>query len=251
MSGEGSQLVSGTSPRGPFTGSHMLNVKSARLRSENDVTLLRNRLCRLQLEERKALKKIEETRRRADQIIQLKTRNEQNALRKQLEKEYEDRHLERARQRLQTSKMEMGDAIRSNAEALKEQKREEAGILREQRMLINSHLREQQQHHVERNRRINEMIKDRAADVQREKMQQRMLHEEQLQADMEERMLKEEGRRNLAEKIVGELEEEEETAIERLRRTQEAQKAAYEELERALINPPPPLEQREATLPPA
>jgi len=64
-------------PRGPFTGSHMLNVKNARLRSEHDVNLLRNRLERLRQEERKALKKIEETRRRADQIVSLKTRNEE------------------------------------------------------------------------------------------------------------------------------------------------------------------------------
>ena len=34
-------------PHGPFTGSHMLNVKNARLRSEHDVNLLRNRLERL------------------------------------------------------------------------------------------------------------------------------------------------------------------------------------------------------------
>merc|ERR1719454_2362615 len=83
-------------PRGPFTGSHMLNVKNARLRSEHDVNLLRNRLERLRQEERKALKKIEETRRRADQIIALKTRNEQNHLRKDLEAEYADQQLERA-----------------------------------------------------------------------------------------------------------------------------------------------------------
>jgi len=37
-------------------------------------------------------------------------------------------------------------------------------------------------------------------------------------------------------------------AIERLRRTQEEQKKAYEELERALSNPPPPLDQRQAAL---
>ena len=70
------------SPRGPFTGSHMLNVRNARMRSEYDVNLLRNRLERLRQEERKALKKIEETRRRADQIISLKTRNEETHMRK-------------------------------------------------------------------------------------------------------------------------------------------------------------------------
>ena len=44
-SGEGG--LSEVRPRGPFTGSHMLNVKNARLRSEHDVNLLRNRLERL------------------------------------------------------------------------------------------------------------------------------------------------------------------------------------------------------------
>ena len=96
--GGGSEQVQ---PRGPYTGSHMLNVKNARLRSEHDVSLLRNRLERLRQEERKALKKIEETRRRADQIVALKTRNEENHMRKLLEAEYANQQLERARQRLQ------------------------------------------------------------------------------------------------------------------------------------------------------
>lgn len=54
-------------------------------------------------------------------------------------------------------------------------------------------------------------------------------------------MLVEEKKRNDAERVVAYLEEEEEVAIERLKSTQEAQKAAYEELERALIEPAPPL----------
>ena len=86
-------------PRGPFTGSHMLNVKNARLRSEHDVNLLRNRLERLRMEERKALKRLRETRRRADQIVSLKTRNEENHMRKLLEAEYANQQLRRARQR--------------------------------------------------------------------------------------------------------------------------------------------------------
>lgn len=75
-----------------------------------------------------------------------------------------------------------------------------------------------------------------------------MDYEEALQQEMEEKMLVEERKRNLAEKIVSELEDQEEIAIDRLRRTQEAQKSAYEELERALVNPPPPIDQREAAL---
>ena len=108
-------------------------------------------------------------------------------------------------------------------------------------------------------------------------MQQRMLHEEALQAEMEERMLIEERRRTQADRLICRMEEQEEIAIERLRRTQvcsdvilveldltltsnvltlictfpvpqDAQKAAYEELERALSNPPPPISQRQAAI---
>lgn len=236
------------SPRGPFTGSHMLNVKNARLRSEHDVQLLRNRLERLRTEERKALKKIEETRRRADQIVSLKTRNEENHMRKALEADYSNKQMERARARLQGNREGQTEAIRQNAETLKQQKKAEADVLRQQRALIQEHVASQQSQHVARAQHINQMIKQHGQAMQQQKMQARMLHEEALQAEMEDRMLIEERRRNAADILVAEMEEQEEIAIERLRRTQEAQKAAYEELERALSNPPPPLDQRRAAL---
>ena len=235
-------------PRGPFTGSHMLNVKNARLRSEHDVNLLRNRLERLRQEERKALKKIEETRRRADQIVALKTRNEENHMRKLLEAEYANQQLDRARQRLQGHREGMQDAIRANQAELTEKKRQEAQVLRDQSRRISSYCALQQEAHVERAKRINHMIKEHSQNVQQDKMQARMEHEETLQAEMEERMLVEERRRNAADRLIADMEEAEEIAIERLRRTQEAQKAAYEELERALANPPPPLDQRAVAL---
>jgi len=236
------------SPRGPFTGSHMLNVKNARLRSEHDVNLLKNRLERLRQEERKALKKIEETRRRADQIVMLKSRNEETHMRKLLEAEYADKQLERARMRLAGHREGMQDAIRTNAEMLLQQKKEEADVLRDQSRRISEHVKQQQEAHVDRARRINSMIKEHSVEVQQDKMRSRMEHEEMLQAEMEERMLMEERRRNVADRLIAEMEEAEEVAIERLRRTQEAQKAAYEELERALANPPPPLDQRQVAL---
>uniref|UniRef100_A0A7S3F0P6 Uncharacterized protein n=1 Tax=Haptolina ericina TaxID=156174 RepID=A0A7S3F0P6_9EUKA len=235
-------------PQGPFTGSHMLNVKNARLRSEHDVTLLRNRLERLRQEERKALKKIEETRRRADQIVSLKTRNEENHMRKALEADYSKKQLERARQRLQGHKDMQQEAIRETAAMVAAQKKQEADMLRQQRQLIQEHVNEQKSKHVARAQQINTMIKQQAAQQQQQKMQSRMLHEEALQAEMEDRMLIEERRRNAADVLVSEMEDQEEIAIERLRRTQEAQKNAYEELERALSNPPPPLDQRRAAL---
>lgn len=147
-------------PQGPFTGSHMLNVKNARLRSEHDVTLLRNRLERLRQEERKALKKIEETRRRADQIVSLKTRNEENHMRKALEADYSKKQLERARQRLQGHKDMQQEAIRETAAMVAAQKKQEADMLRQQRQLIQEHVNEQKSKHVARAQQINTVRAD-------------------------------------------------------------------------------------------
>eukprot|EP00962_Isochrysis_galbana_P003868 scaffold1084_cov114-Isochrysis_galbana.AAC.8 len=143
--------------RGPHTGSHLLNIRNARIRSENDVTLLRNRLERLAQEERKAVKKIEDTRRRAEQIIQLKTRNERTHLRKQMEAEYAERQKERARERLMQSKLEMSDTVQANQQAVQNQKKQGANHLREQRSMINEHLRQRQEEQLDRNRKVTEV----------------------------------------------------------------------------------------------
>ena len=116
--------------------------------------LLRNRLERLRQEERKTLKKIEETRRRADQIIVLKTRNEQTHLRKQMLAQHVEEQQQRARERLSAEKLESSDATRANQMALHEQKQRDAAVLREQRSLIEDHVRRSNGEHVERAREL-------------------------------------------------------------------------------------------------
>jgi len=46
-----------------------------RKKAEEDAQLLANRIALLQLEEKKAMKKIEETKKKAKEIIELKNRN--------------------------------------------------------------------------------------------------------------------------------------------------------------------------------
>lgn len=60
------------------------------------------------------------------------------------------------------------------------------------------------------------------------------MQEDRLQAETQRKMLFEETKRREAEQLVHDMEASEEVLIERLRRTQEAQKLAYEELELAL-----------------
>jgi len=51
-------------------------MRMARKQAEDDVVTMRNRIKRLQLEELRARKNIEETRKRADDIVRLKAEKE-------------------------------------------------------------------------------------------------------------------------------------------------------------------------------
>jgi hypothetical protein len=56
----------------------LLESKMLRKKAEEDAQLLANRIALLQQEERRALKKIEETKKKAMEIMDLKQRNLQN-----------------------------------------------------------------------------------------------------------------------------------------------------------------------------
>ena len=54
-----------------------LDSRKIRKKAEEDAQLLANRIALLELEEKKALKKIEETRKKAKEILQNKLRNQE------------------------------------------------------------------------------------------------------------------------------------------------------------------------------
>lgn len=216
----------------------MLNIKNARVRSENDVKLLKNRLERLRQEELKALKKIEETKRRADQIISLKHRNHDLAIRKDMERDIRQEYLSREKDRLSYLKNERVENVRQTQEIIFNQKRSEAQTLKSIRKENETVIAQQREAILLRNKQSKEVIKGHQNEVMHRKMQQRMVHEELLQQEMEERLSYEDELRQQADGYAQSMETQEELLIERLRRTQEAQKMAYEELERALSNPP-------------
>lgn len=56
----------------------LIKIKQERKKVENDAKLLENRINLLQIEEKKALKKIEETKKKAEKLKQIKLRNEFN-----------------------------------------------------------------------------------------------------------------------------------------------------------------------------
>ena len=76
----------------------MLNAKLTRLKVQQDVELLSNRVERLRAEERKAKQKVLETKLRGQEIIALQKRNEQLAKAKQLAKQMEEDQRKREMQ---------------------------------------------------------------------------------------------------------------------------------------------------------
>merc|ERR1711904_572070 len=68
-----------------YGANRLLAAKRARKRAEGDYQLLQNRLLRLRLEEEKAQRKIQETKKKAQEILALKARNEM-AIREKMEK---------------------------------------------------------------------------------------------------------------------------------------------------------------------
>lgn len=61
----------------------LLEAKLARKKVEEDALLLSNRIALLEVEDKKAQKKIDETRKKAQEIMELKNRNRENERLKQ------------------------------------------------------------------------------------------------------------------------------------------------------------------------
>merc|ERR1712110_807865 len=85
-----------------YGANRLLAAKRARKRAEGDYQLLQNRLVRLRLEEEKAQKKISDTKKKAQEILALKARNEM-VMREKIEKAAEADN-EIAHMRMRTNK---------------------------------------------------------------------------------------------------------------------------------------------------
>ena len=91
---------------GEVTGA-LVATRMSKKKAADDAKLLANRIALLKLEEKKAWKKIEETKRRAEQAMQTRARNEKDRthkedMRRQREYEEEQRFEQNARHKEQT-----------------------------------------------------------------------------------------------------------------------------------------------------
>jgi len=212
----------------------LTGAKEARKRAELDAQLLANRIALLKQEEEKAWKKIEETRKRAQEIMELRSANEQKFAAKE--------QFYKAKWESIRSAQTQNQYNRDRAKAVREATR---GGLLEQRQINAAKTKTQSQQYLlqkkqreagerQTNMERGNLIKQKKEEAKRKLEEDRLAQLEKFREDYEGRTSQEELLRSRTDALVAKMEKEEMELIQRLQNTQTVQRNAYEELEAAL-----------------
>jgi hypothetical protein len=213
---------------------NLTGAKEARKRAELDAQLLANRIALLKQEEEKSWKKIEETRKRAQEIVELRGANEQKfAAKEQFYKaKWESiRSAQTANQQNRDRAKVVREATRGG---LLEQRAQNAQSTKQQSQanLMQKRQRESADRNINMER--GNLIKQKKEEAKRRLEEDRLAQLEKFREDYEARTSQEELLRSRTDALVAKMEKEEMELIQRLQNTQTVQRNAYEELEAAL-----------------
>jgi len=217
-----------------YGSNRLLAAKRARKRAEGDYQLLQNRLVRLRMEEEKAQKKILETKKRAQEIIALKARNELANREKMMKQDDADGSISEATSRAAKQRSDQKARVQATQEELLQQKREGVLHTRRARQEHEMSIQRQRDADMQHAHQCKEAIKAHEVAMQRQQHEKRIERSEQCKKELDDKVLEEEQQRTLAEVQVRRMEAEEAYLIEQLQKTQEQQRSAYDSLEQAL-----------------
>jgi len=222
----------------PLSGSqiqaNLTSAKEARKRAELDAQLLANRIALLKQEEEKAWKKIEETRKRAAEITDLRKQNQDKFQAK--ENFYKQKWESiRAAQAQNAQARDKARALRDQTrQGLMEQKHHSARNTKEQSRELLYAKKEQEAQERQTNQERSQYLKARRDDAKRRAEEERLAQLDKFREDYEARTAQEELLRARTDALVAKMEKEEMELIQRLQNTQTVQRNAYEQLEAAL-----------------
>lgn len=211
--------------------------KHRKKQASNDAQLLMNRIALLQKEEERARKKIDDTKDRASDIINMRGENEKRM------KDYlsAGNAEQQIRENLQR-KVKENDAASRKARAevhssILNKRREDAATLQGQKKQLTKFMLKEQ----EKELKLKQKKRDEVRQLQEAARAKRIAEKEERERkarEMYERKAKEEeAEARRAEKLVKELERKEREWISKLREAQSVQEYAFEELEDALLKP--------------
>mmetsp|Transcript_92799 Transcript_92799/g.199001 ORF Transcript_92799/g.199001 Transcript_92799/m.199001 type:complete len:265 (+) Transcript_92799:109-903(+) len=213
---------------------NLTGAKEARKRAELDAQLLANRIALLKQEEEKAWKKIEETRKRASEIVDLRQQNEKKFAAKEQFYKAKWESIRSAQQQNMESR-EKARAIRDQTRSgLMGQKQANAQTTKEQSHQIEIQKKEREAAERQANVDRTNYLKARKEEAKRKLEEDRLSQLEKFREDYEARTAQEELLRARTDALVAKMEKEEMELIQRLQNTQTVQRNAYEELEAAL-----------------
>merc|ERR1712054_705275 len=217
-----------------YGSNRLLAAKRARKRAEGDYQLLQNRLVRLRMEEEKAQKKIGETKKRAQEIIALKARNEMANRDKEQKASDADYEIAAAKDRANKQRQDQKLKVSQTQQQLHKAKRDGVLHTRLARQEHEMSIQRQRDADMQHAHQCKEAIKAHETAMQRAQHQRKIQRSEQCKKELDTKVLLEEEQRTLAESQVRRMEAEEAYLIEQLQKTQQAQRMAYDDLEEAL-----------------
>merc|ERR1719382_1703561 len=213
---------------------NLTSAKESRKRAELDAQLLANRIALLKQEEEKAWKKIEETRKRSQEIMELRKQNEQKFAAKE--------HFYKAKWESIRAAQAQNQSQRDKAKAIREQTRQ--GLLEQKSQNAKTAKEQSKVHHMQKKERETQermanmersaYLKARREEANKKLEEKRLAQIEKYREDYEARTAQEELLRQRTDALVAKMEKEEMELIQRLQNTQTIQRNAYEELEMAL-----------------
>ncbi|CAM9872702.1 unnamed protein product, partial [Chrysoparadoxa australica] len=228
-----SRPTSATSLRS-VDASAMLEAKNSRKRAEADVQLLANRLAHLKVEEEKARKKVEETQARAREIIAQKRRNQD------LQKMREASHREKSKvlgdgqKKTTQKKLQMQETLAHKKKELVHNRHSTAKSTREEKQSLQMELQDQRARQIEENRRRTDNVRKHREELRRKREEEERRRKKQQQLEYSRKIAEESNKTLEAERLISQLERDEDALIARLKKAHEEQRKAYSALQSSL-----------------
>lgn len=215
----------------------LVEAKSHRQKAEEETQLLSNRIALLKQEEVKTLKKIEETRNRAQEIMQIRLRNLELHKQKQdskSQKQEQEQAIamrlrlqnEKARETRAQTRQELLHRLKEEVSSIKDTKQENKALIEKQKTEI-----------LLKNTTAAQQVRNRQREAEEKRRVLEAERQAKMRAELERRILVEEELAHEREEELGHMEQEEMELIQKLQNSQLMQQTAYEELEEALNCP--------------
>lgn len=216
-------------------------AKQLRRKAEEDATMLANRIALLKEEESRALKKIDETRRRAREIMEKKMKADLEKRQKEEEKKARDEELKVKAEHLRMLKEERKAATNSARESVLQRLKTQVQLVRESKAQCQELIEKENHEVLLEKSRVTQKLKDQQHEAKRKRELDEYERQARFKAELSQRTQSELQRKRELDEQISNMEAEELELINRLQNTQMMHKTALQELEEASSRPLAPI----------